>query len=126
MKRFGAILLVFVIITSSLQDLITFATFKANQDYIATHLCVNRLDKIPRCQGSCYLQNKIASEHKDDLDGIPAPNLQDRLELVYLVSSKAMLPMEQDADAGLPLISKERALLSANHTRGIFRPPIFF
>lgn len=40
------------------------AAFKINQDYIAANLCINRFEAIPVCKGSCYLEDKLNQDQK--------------------------------------------------------------
>lgn len=42
------------------------SSFYLNQDYIAKNLCVNRFDKIPVCNGKCYLSNQLKENEKKE------------------------------------------------------------
>lgn len=123
MKKFVGILFIFLILASSLRDLITFATFKVNQDYIANHLCVNRFDEIPMCQGSCFLQKEIIERHLNDLDGSPSPNLQNRVELVYLMNAFVDLSPGALPDLSTTVFAQEGVFVQNNYAGGVFRPP---
>ena len=125
MKKFIGILLILLILASSLRDLITFASFKANQDYIANHLCINRFDEIPTCKGSCFLQQAINEDHENDLDGNSAPNLQHRVELVYVVNHCMDFTPNISLNLTTPALISEPFYLDNNYTSGVFRPPIF-
>ncbi len=125
MKKFIGILLIFLILASALRDLITFAGFKANQDYIAENLCINRFDAIPMCQGKCFLQSEILEDYSTDLNGNPAPNLQNRVELIYVVNDYVDYAVPAPFDPPTPALTQESFFVSNNYTSGVFRPPIF-
>jgi hypothetical protein len=51
--------------------------FRANQDYIAKNLCVNRSKPKSCCKGSCQLNKKLEETDKKENRGLPA-NLKDK------------------------------------------------
>lgn len=40
------------------------AAFYLNRNYIASTLCINRFDLIPVCKGSCFLEQKMKENDK--------------------------------------------------------------
>jgi hypothetical protein len=51
--------------------------FRANQDYIAKNLCVNRKKPKSCCKGTCQLNKKLEETDKKENHGLPA-NLKDK------------------------------------------------
>ncbi len=53
-------------------------SFYLNQEYIAKNICINRFDKIPVCNGKCYLQNELSadSDKKQDFPNIKIKEIQ--------------------------------------------------
>ena len=63
------ILLILLVAAQSFSKWCLIAEFQANRDFIAQNLCVNRLNPISCCKGTCFLNKKLA----DDEDKQQAP-----------------------------------------------------
>jgi hypothetical protein len=57
-----------------------------NKKYIAEELCVNKSKPVLQCQGSCYLEKKIAHTANEEKQG-NRPGQKHLLELVYTVEA---------------------------------------
>jgi hypothetical protein len=81
LNRFFSILLSILILLTSFGNLITYATFKANQAEIAKTLCVLRAQENNSCNGRCVLEKelkKIAEKEKQE-----SSILKEKQETVY-------------------------------------------
>jgi len=56
------ILLILLIAAQSFSKWCLIAEFQVNRDFIARNLCVNRLNPISCCKGSCFLNKKLAED----------------------------------------------------------------
>ena len=66
-KRLVAILLVIAVSLSSFTRFVIFTSFKINQSYIASVLCVNKDRPELHCSGKCYLASKLKqAEEKEE------------------------------------------------------------
>jgi len=74
------ILLILLIAAQSFSKWCLIAEFQANRDFIAQNLCVNRLNPISCCKGTCFLNKKLA----DDEDRQQAPAKGGQREEVLL------------------------------------------
>lgn len=66
MKRFAALLCVFVIMFQSMSTLCIFGSFYLNRETISKNLCENRFDLVPTCKGQCYLGKQLKENEKKD------------------------------------------------------------
>lgn len=84
MKKIVAISFALLILATSAKDVLTWASFKVNQDFIAKTLCINRDKPEKKCNGKCQLTKKIA-ESKEDGDPAksPIPQPDEQKQLVY-------------------------------------------
>lgn len=48
------------------KSIVTFVSFKWNQEYIATTLCENRERPKLECDGKCYLKKQIKEQQESD------------------------------------------------------------
>jgi len=56
------ILLILLIAAQSFSKWCLIAEFQVNRDFIARNLCVNRLNPISCCKGTCFLNKKLADD----------------------------------------------------------------
>lgn len=77
MKNAIAILLAILILSVSMKDLVIYAAFKANQDYLTDKVCLNRFTPEELCFASCVLTATIQdSQENQDLPSILLDNYQ--------------------------------------------------
>lgn len=68
MKRYLALILVLSFFIQSFSSLWIFTSFHLNKKYISENICINRFDKIPTCEGQCFLTKELQkNEQKDDV-----------------------------------------------------------
>jgi len=84
MKQMTAISLAFLVFAVAAKDVLMWSSFKANQDFIAKTLCINRDKPEKKCNGKCQLTKKIA-ESKEDSDPAksPVPQPDEQKQVVY-------------------------------------------
>ena len=64
------ILLILLVAAQSFSKWCLIAEFQVNRDLIAQKLCVNRLNPISCCKGTCFLNKKLADdENKQEAPG---------------------------------------------------------
>jgi hypothetical protein len=64
------ILLILLVAAQSFSKWCLIAEFQVNRDFIARNLCVNRLNPISCCKGTCFLNKNLADdESKQQLPG---------------------------------------------------------
>ena len=103
-----------------LKDLVIYLSFKANQSYIAENLCINRVNEISMCYGSCVLE-KVMSESKEQESENPMTFQEDRQNFQLLVPHSALIK-----DKLLNKTTrnfKQKYWLHEAHLKEIFHPP---
>lgn len=58
--------MIIMILIVSLRDVVSFLSFKVNQDYISKFLCINKDVPKSTCQGKCMLSKTIKEAHEQD------------------------------------------------------------
>jgi len=61
LKKIVSILLIVAFALHTTSELWIIVSFQLNREYIAEHLCINRLENIPLCRGACYLQKQFTN-----------------------------------------------------------------
>lgn len=56
------ILLILLVAAQSFSKWCLIAEFQVNRDFIARNLCVNRLNPISCCKGTCFLNRKLSDD----------------------------------------------------------------
>ncbi|MCD6066264.1 MAG: hypothetical protein K0S33_1090 [Bacteroidetes bacterium] len=69
------------ILFQSTAKLAILINFRANREYIAKNLCVNRKKPKSCCKGSCQLNKQLQEEDKKENKGLP-PGLKDKFNLL--------------------------------------------
>lgn len=109
MRKGIAIFFSLIILGSSCTNLIEWALFKLNQDYIASVFCINKDQPQMKCDGKCYLKKSITktATEKDAKQVAPpeekSPVILDALpHLMVCVScaSSSGLPFPYQAQTG--------------------------
>jgi hypothetical protein len=105
LTRTLAILLLFSSLSVNLSGLFVFAGFEMNESYIAKELCINKNKPALRCNGKCYLMNKLKQA-------------QDKEQKQEQQFQKVQLQM-QEAIVALPFVFKQYSIAAIN-----FRVPL--
>lgn len=121
MKYIISFLMILFILSSQFSELMVYISFKANQDYIAKNLCVEKDVEGSTCMGCCQLKKRLneQQEHKKEFPLLQ--NLKEGFNL-YIISDDLSHFM-----AGYPIV-RERYVIYYGYTfsRYIFHPPQLF
>lgn len=117
-KNLVLLLMTFLILGVSFQDTLTYVTFKINEEYIATNLCINKeVDKS--CHGHCQLEKKF--EESNDESKKNYLSLEERLFQNYCNSlQNAILGIEPSVTQNNYFYADRRLKTLPN---SIFHPP---
>ncbi|MBK7885248.1 MAG: hypothetical protein IPJ81_16805 [Chitinophagaceae bacterium] len=97
------------------------AAFKINQDFIAANLCINRFEVIPVCKGSCYLENQLNQDQKQQQK---FPDLKTKEINLFCQHNTIELPTQViifNNNTSYPKFNI--SFISSAHLRSVFRPP---
>jgi hypothetical protein len=121
LKKLVSILLIIAFLVQSTSQLWIIAAFKINQDYIAANLCINRFEAIPVCKGSCYLENKLNQDQKQQQK---FPDLKTKEISIICQNHSVELPQKTlliNRKTSYPI--RNFSFISSKHLRSVFRPP---
>ena len=90
MKKVISISLSALILFLTVKDLLTYAQFFINQDFISNNLCINRDKPEKMCHGKCYLKKSI-QENQEQEKKIPNPVKDKNSEIVFFSESKVLI-----------------------------------
>lgn len=125
MKRILSILLALVILLQPFSKVWIVCSFKANQDYIAKVMCINRDKPELHCNGKCVLMQRIQAEERKQEKDRSQKGLEQK-EMLYC-SMHADGPLERPAVWGRQ--PKKTFYyprpFTTSFVRGIFHPPDF-
>lgn len=89
MKNFLSLSLSLLILQGCFQDISILLAFKANQEYIAENLCINRFNLESDCKGKCILMQKLTeSRKKESKTPFPIPEIEQVGTSLYVVSEQ--------------------------------------
>jgi|688.fasta_scaffold805718_2 hypothetical protein len=82
MKKALAIVFTLLILLPILSKTSVFIWFKANQNYIASNLCINKDSKeIPDCEGCCVLNEQLKKVEDNSETNLPSSLPKDNKQL---------------------------------------------
>lgn len=84
------ILLILLVAAQSFSKWCLIAEFQVNRDFIARNLCVNRLNPISCCKGTCFLNKKLADD--EDKQQAPVKGGQQEEVLLQVHRPENLLP----------------------------------
>lgn len=113
------ILLIVLIAAQSFSKWCLIAEFQANRDFIAQNLCVNRLNPISCCKGTCFLNKKLA----DDEQQAPAKGGQREEVLLQVHQPVNLLPEPVVVDATVKHIARYIDRAAQEYLPSFFAPP---
>ena len=116
-----SILLIFAFVVQSTSQLWIVVSFTINQDYIAANLCINRFAAIPICKGSCYLDNQLKQDQKQQQK---FPDLKTKeVNLFCQDNSTELLRHATLLHGNISYPSFSTAFITSDFLRSVFRPP---
>jgi hypothetical protein len=123
MRKSISILFIVLIAALSAKDLLMWASFKLNQDYIANTLCENRFNADVMCNGKCYFNKKVKEGNEDNNTKTPFQKAVEQREIadvqdIFFLEAK---PIEDTYQ--LSAHFAEPTFTSQSILADIFQPP---
>ena len=122
MKNIIAIFLSLLVAATAFKDLVVIASFKANQQYIATNLCVNQNKPELSCHGKCFLNAQLDKEEKRD-KSIPYSSFENKQQPIYYISTNIKWPELNQRYNKLNKFSINEDRPLNGYLSAVFRPP---
>jgi hypothetical protein len=123
LKRFTAILLLAVLISSNCSRFFVFAGFELNHKYIAENLCINKSKPWLHCNGKCYFMKKIHQAEENEKKQEAQNNLN-RLELSFFQEPQKVVFIEPVIlDRAISAFPPYAYQYSSSYLAAIFKPP---
>jgi len=123
LKRFTAILLLAVLISSNCSLFFVYAGFELNHKYIAENLCINRDKPWLHCNGKCYFMRKIKQAEENEKKQDAKDNLS-RLEISFFQEPYKITFIEPTIlEANKSNFPPYTYQYSSSYLSTIFRPP---
>lgn len=122
LKSFVSILFAFLIFLVSNRECFIYLTFRLNQSYIATNLCVMKDEPINTCCGKCVLKKQLDESQKRDHSGTE-PGTQKELIPLLFVCSKFPNYLQRHETIRARMSQLVPLINSLLLITGIFHPP---
>ncbi|PVD53610.1 hypothetical protein DC498_03580 [Terrimonas sp.] len=113
--------MIFAFLLQSTSQLWIMLSFKINQDYIAANLCINRFEAIPVCKGSCYLENQLNQDQKQQQK---FPDLKTKEINLFCQDNSTELQKPViflSSNISHPYLNT--SFITSDYLRSVFRPP---
>jgi len=121
MKKIASLLLIAAFLVQCTSQLWIMVAFKINQDFIAANLCINRFDAIPVCKGSCYLEDQLNQEQKQQQK---LPDLKNKeINIFCQGSSGDFLNPASALKEIIEFPFHTTSFITSDYLRSIFHPP---
>ena len=115
--------MIVIVLIGALKDVVTYLSFKANQDYISAFLCVNRTRIDNTCLGHCQLDKTIIENHtRDDDSTLPAIS-EVKENFVFLIFDKKMSPSLDFIFIEKKSLFELPQMIDNHYISDIFHPP---
>ncbi len=122
MKQITATILAILVFAVSAKDVLLWASFKANQDFIAKTLCINRDQPEKKCNGKCQLTKKIAESKKESPEEAPVPQPDEQKQVLNCQAIDHFEINPATAPASKPRFAEDTFTAQSCAT-DIFQPP---
>lgn len=122
MKKLFSILLLSAFLLPQLVKVGIFVSFKANQDFIAKVLCINKDKPEMKCNGKCHLAKELnKTENKDE--NLPI-TISNKTEITLFIENQETFELKKQ----LGFLTKERFSdikkdYHSSFIDGVFHPP---
>jgi len=119
-----AFILLFLIVSVSCKDLVTYASFLINQDFIATTFCINRDEPIMQCHGKCHL-TKLIKENQEEQKDTPNTVKEKEATVIFLSEICKILIVNNSKKRQRQPVFFRNHIFSSSYLKEIFHPPQF-
>lgn len=123
MKKIAAYLLIVLMLAASVKDVLMWASFKVNQDFIAKTLCVNQDKPEIMCSGKCYLAQKIAEGVEHSGKGAAAVPSPDELRQVVYYQALEQIEVIGFTPSFQKIVFARTTFTGQSCLSTIFQPP---
>ncbi|MNK34118.1 hypothetical protein D3C87_526190 [compost metagenome] len=121
MKRLFTYLVLLLFVFQSTGSLWIMVSFYANQDYIAQNICINRFDRIPVCNGKCYLSSQLKENEKKEQK---IPNAKEKeIQLYFHLETAYSHPLAIVGNTSRNLSIHRNKIAANPMLYSIFHPP---
>lgn len=120
MRQGIAIVLLTLMFSVSCRELVHFAVFKLNQEYITKVFCINRAKPELKCDGKCYLKKSIDASKEERKSKPASPPDEKSIVLFY---DFATVPTETPDEAKSNKYFTYLALILTGRSKDIHHPP---
>jgi hypothetical protein len=118
-RRFIALLLIISVLFASFCNVLVYAGFELNKEYIVASLCENKDKPMLNCAGKCYLAKKIKQAEEKER-GQERQSQKNRFQEA-LITQK--IKLEYPSVISLRHASFEKSFDLPQHSSSIFHPP---
>ncbi|MBI1228295.1 MAG: hypothetical protein GC192_23880 [Bacteroidetes bacterium] len=122
MRKSISIVLIVLIAALSAKDLLMWASFKLNQDFIANVLCENRFNAEVMCNGKCYFTKKIKEGNEENNTKTPFHKATEQREVAD-IQDIFFLNLKPNVEAYILAYFAEPTFTSQSILDDIFQPP---
>jgi len=122
LQKIASILLLFAVLSPTIQKGFILTDFAINQDYIAKYLCINKDIPKSNCNGKCYLSQII---NEGDQTGTQAPSISllHFIDSVVFLDRPVRVPQLYKFTIAKPSIISPVSLTPCSQPQRLFRPP---
>jgi hypothetical protein len=122
MMRCVSISMSFLVLLTSLRDLVTYVSFYLNQDYISQNLCVNKNKPALMCHGECVLTDSLIKNHEKKDNKTPISQQEERTifilpTIVNILNLLSSLTLKKDS------IAYKTDFYAFEYLEEVFHPP---
>lgn len=118
MRRILGIALIFAVLLQSLSQLIVWAGYEVNLNYISKELCVNKKVKDSCCHGKCYLKKEMQQTESRE----QSSSVKEKNEIVPgVVSSPLQLIVFQQEE--IQPVQFIQSFEISGYSSSVFHPP---
>jgi hypothetical protein len=115
------ILLILLVAAQSFSKWCLIAEFQVNRDFIARNLCVNRLNPISCCKGTCFLNKNLADD--ENKQQAPARGGQRDEVLLQVHRAESLLPAPLEMAFVLRHFARYHCRSAQEYIPSFFAPP---
>ncbi len=121
MIRIPAILLIVLTLGAGMKEVVIHAVFRINQDAIAAAFCINQEKPELKCQGKCFLQERLDAAKDAENTPVPLPEIEHTKNPVFFSQTTPVSLIPEARRSRTPLF--QASLLPYFTSMRYFHPP---